>query len=84
MNPERIKSEFGNQLCFMGGISVQNVLSTGTAQDVKEEVKTRISQLATEGGYILSPGHPVLQVDVPLENILVMYRTAFQYGRYPL
>jgi len=84
MNPGWIKSEFGNQLCFMGGISVQNVLSTGTAQDVKEEVKTRISQLATEGGYILSPGHPVLQVDVPLENILVMYRTAFQYGRYPL
>jgi len=82
MDPGWIKSEFGNELCFMGGISVQNVLSTGTAQDVKEEVKTRISQLATGGGYILSPGHPVLQVDVPLENILAMYRTAFQYGRY--
>lgn len=84
MNPERIKKEFGARLCLMGGVSVQRILSTGTAQDVRAEVKKRIDQLAPGGGYILSPGHPVLQVDVPISNILEMYETAYQYGEYPL
>lgn len=84
MNPERIKKEFGEQLCLMGGISVQRILSTGTAQDVRAEVRKRIDQLAPGGGYILSPGHPVLQVDVPIGNILEMYKTAYQYGEYSL
>ena len=82
MDPLRIKKEFGDQLTLMGAISVQHVLSTGSAKDVKEEVKRRIDQLAPGGGYILSPGHPVLQVDVPVENILAMYETGFLYGRY--
>jgi len=28
------------------------------------------------------PGHPVLQVDIPTENIIAMYNTAFEYGKY--
>ncbi|HAL62544.1 MAG TPA: hypothetical protein DCP08_09090 [Chloroflexi bacterium] len=82
MNPAEIKREFGDRLCLQGGISVQDVLSKGMVQDVKEEVKRRIDQLAPGGGYILSPGHPVLQVDVPVENIAAMYETGFEYGRY--
>ena len=35
-----------------------------------------------DGGYILSPGHPVLQVDIPTENIITMYQTAYKYGKY--
>ena len=34
------------------------------------------------GGNILSPGHPVLQDDVPVENIITMYETAYEYGFY--
>lgn len=82
MDPAGIKKEFGDRLCLQGGISAQNVLCNGTVQDVEEEVKRRIDQLASGGGYILSPGHPVLQVDVPVENILAMYETGFEYGRY--
>lgn len=38
--------------------------------------KQRILEaLKPGGGYILSPGHPVLQDDIPVENILAMYET---------
>ena len=38
-----------------------------------------IDILAPGGGYILSPGHPVLQDELPVENILAMYETAYDY-----
>lgn len=82
MDPAEIKQAFGDRLCLQGGISAQDVLSGGTVENVEEEVKRRIDQLAPGGGYILSPGHPVLQVDVPVENIVAMYQTGFEYGKY--
>lgn len=82
MEPGEIKKEFGDQLCLRGGVSAQDVLSTGSPENVREEVKRRIDQLGPGGGYILSPGHPVLQVDIPTENIITMYRTAREYGKY--
>jgi len=82
MNPKEIKEEFGDKLCLRGGISVQKVLSKGTEHEVREEIKKRIEQLAPGGGYILSPGHPVLQVDIPTKNIIAMYEAAQEYGSY--
>ncbi len=82
MDAAELKQEFGDCLCFMGGISAQYVLSQGTIEEVQAEVRQKINLLAPGGGYILSPGHPVLQVDIPTENILTMYETAFEYGRY--
>jgi len=82
MDPLEIKKEFGNQICLRGGISVQNTLSHGSVQDVKDETKRILDNLAPDGGYILSPGHPVLQDDVPVENIITMYDTAYEYGFY--
>ena len=82
MDPPAIKEEFGEKICLRGAISAQEVLSKGTVEDVREEVKRRIEQLAPGGGYILSPGHPVLQVDVPTENIVAMYEAAAEYGGY--
>lgn len=80
MNPLDIKKEFGDRLCLRGGISVQQVLSHGTVAEVEAETQRIIQHLAPGGGYILSPGHPVLQDDVPTENIIAMYETAFKYG----
>ena len=34
------------------------------------------------GGYLLSPGHPSLQMDVPPENIVAMFDEGRTYGRY--
>jgi uroporphyrinogen-III decarboxylase len=41
-----------------------------------------LEALKPRGGYIFSPGHPVLQDDIPIENIIAMYETGFQNGFY--
>ncbi|MCK4678013.1 MAG: hypothetical protein KAT48_07790, partial [Bacteroidales bacterium] len=39
MDPVEIKKEFGDQICLRGGISVQNILTNGSVQNVKDETK---------------------------------------------
>jgi uroporphyrinogen decarboxylase len=50
---------------------------------VVAEVKQRIAQLASYGGYILAPSNH-LQADVPAENVVTLFETARQIGAYPL
>ena len=83
MHRRRLKAQFGDRLSFMGGIDTQRVLPFGTPDDVRREVKRRISDLVPGGGYILAPVHNV-QAEVPPENLVTMYRHALQVGCNPL
>lgn len=82
MDPLKIKDKYGLQINLRGGISVQNVVSCGTVDDVKAETKRIVNAMKRGGGYIFSPGHPVLQDDIPIENIVAMYQTGYKYGLY--
>ncbi|MDD4192292.1 MAG: uroporphyrinogen decarboxylase family protein [Mangrovibacterium sp.] len=82
MDPVKIKGKYGKQITLRGGISVQNVISRGTVDEVKAETRRIVEALKPGGGYILSPGHPVLQDDIPAENIVAMYETGCEFGRY--
>lgn len=75
MNPLIIKEKYGHQICLRGGISVQNTLTLGTVDEVQTETKRIVEALNVDGGYILSPGHPVLQDDIPVENIIALYQS---------
>ena len=79
---QSVKVEFGDRLCFMGGIDIKKAM-IGSVSDVEEEVKKRISTFAPGGGYILTPANH-LQKDVPPENISALYDFGYKYGRYPL
>ncbi len=83
MEHARLKREFGDRLAFHGGIDVQGTMPFGTPQDVAEEVRQRIHDLASGGGYILAPSHN-LQADVPPENIVALRDAVREYGRYPI
>ncbi len=83
MNPYRLKEEFGDRLCLHGSIDTQRTLPFGTPQDVAREVKERIKFLAPGGGFILGPSQDLLP-DISVENIVTMYKTAKQYGKYPI
>lgn len=83
MDPSRLKESFGRKLAFHGAISQQQVLSKGTPDQVREEVKRRIRELGQGGGYILAAAQTIVP-EVPAENIIEMFRTARQYGTYPL
>jgi len=80
MNLIELKAEFGDRVCFHGGIENQRILPFGTPEDVRAEVRHCIDALASDGtGYILAPCHN-LQVNTPVENILAMYEEAWRYG----
>jgi uroporphyrinogen decarboxylase len=82
LNAAALKREFGERLAFSGGVSAQEILPFGDVEAVRAEVRRVVDALAPGGGYILSPGHPCFQVDVPVENIVAMYEEGFVYGRY--
>ena len=82
-DPEDLKKRFGKQLAFYSNLCNQTILPHGTPQQVREDVIRKIRALAPGGGYIISGGHNI-QADVPPENILALFDTAWHAGRYPL
>jgi uroporphyrinogen decarboxylase len=82
MNLAEAKSQFGDRLAFLGGIDIVRALP-GSRQDVVDEVRQRISQLARGGGYVLAPANHV-QADVPVENLVTLFEAARRYGSYPI
>jgi len=79
----RLKREFGDRLSFCGAIDTGWVLPSGKPDDVRQEVRRRIADLAPGGGYILAAVH-CIQPDVPPANIIAMLDEARVAGRYPL
>lgn len=72
MSPEKLKADFGDKLCFHGGIDTQQLLSSGSAEQIAAEANRYCTTLGDNGGYILAPSH-LFQPDVPPENILAFY-----------
>lgn len=64
-----LKSTFGNNLAYYGGISTQTVLPYGSPEDVRNAMRDCINRLAPDGtGLIVAPSHRMM-TDIPLENI---------------
>ncbi len=82
MSSAELKRDFGDKLCFHGGIDLQEAMP-GTREDVRREVECRIDAFGPGGGYILNPANHI-QNDTPAENIVELYRYAKEYGTYPL
>jgi uroporphyrinogen decarboxylase len=83
MNPEILKKKWGSNITFCGAIDTQKILPLGSTLDVENEVKNKIKIFAPGGGYILASVHNI-QGDVRPENIISLFRTAQEFGRYPI
>ena len=82
MDTAELKREFGKDLCFCGGgVNTQEILPRGTPEQVRDEVKRRLDDLAPGGGYIFAAVHNI-QADVPPENLQAMVETLQTYGKY--
>jgi uroporphyrinogen decarboxylase len=80
MDPIALKQDYGDRLCFQGGVSVQTTLPFGTLEDVEKETEELIRILGKNGGYILGPSHAI-QAGTPPENIIAMFDTGMSF--YP-
>lgn len=84
MDTAKFKKLYGNDITIWGGsCDTQHVLPYGTVQEVKDETKRRIDDLAPGGGFIFAPIH-VIQNGVPPENIMAWWETLQEYGTLSL
>ena len=79
MDYGRIKAEFGRDIAFHGGISIQKTLPYGSVEEVRNEVRDRIAKLADGGGYLLCTAHNI-QTDTPMENIEALFQAYAEFG----
>ncbi len=83
MDTELIGRLYGDKLCFHGAIDSQGVLSNGTPDEIRAEVRKRIKDLGQGGGYLAAPSHNI-QSNVDPRNVVTMYEAIHEYGKYPL
>jgi len=82
MDPADLKRRYGRQLVFWGGgIDAQHVLPRGTPAEVAAEVRRNLQAFMPGGGYIFNNVHNV-QGEVPPENIVALFDTAYEHGFY--
>jgi uroporphyrinogen decarboxylase len=75
MDSAELKREFGNDITFWGGgVDTQHVLGQGTPNEVRADVRRRITDLAPDGGFVFATVH-CIQANVPPENIMAMIET---------
>lgn len=82
-DPIRLKRDYGDKFVFYSNIANTTVLPRGNPHDVAQEVTKKIQALAPGGGYVFSGGHNI-QADVPPENIVSLFDTAYMAGQYPI
>jgi uroporphyrinogen decarboxylase len=82
MDTKILKNRFGRDIVFWGGgCESQTTLCSGTPQEVRDEVRRRIDDLAPGGGFIFSGIHNI-QNGVPPTNLMAMWETWREHGSY--
>lgn len=72
MTPAR---DFGGRIAFLGGIDTQELLVSGTPQQVRDDVK-RVVKETLRPCVIISPSHECILPNVPPANIAAMAEAA--------
>lgn len=72
MQLDKLRKKFGNNICFHGGIDVQNLIPFGKPGDIKNYIDKISDLFGSSGGLILGPSHDIT-IDSPLKNILAIY-----------
>jgi hypothetical protein len=78
-----LKAEFGHQVAFVGGVDL-NVLSYGSVEDVRQVTLRALAAAGPGGGFILGSSSEELYDALPAENVITMFETTRECGRYPI
>ena len=83
MDLGEVKRTDGERICLMGNVDCAEILTWGSVEDVREDVKRCMRQAATGGGYICMSSNSI-HSSVRPENYKAMIEAAREYGRYPI
>jgi uroporphyrinogen decarboxylase len=78
MKPAVLKERYGEDIVFHGGIDTQHILPRESPEAVYEHACDIMNILGKNGGYIFAPSQ-ILQSDIPVENIVAMYRAVKEF-----
>lgn len=81
MAPAYLKQRFGDRLTLHGCISTAGPVASGSVAETVAVCRETLAVMMPGGGYCFSPTH-ALQDNSPTANVVAMYETAHQYGRY--
>ena len=76
-----VKQRYAARLCPIGNVDNKYVMSTGTIEEVENEVKECMRIGKPGGGYILSTDHSIHD-GMPYENIMAYLEAGKKYGAY--
>ena len=82
MDINEVKARYGDKLALIGNIDT-NLLTLGTPDQVREQVRQRICDLAPGGGYAVG-ANPGISYYVRPENYDAMRQAVFDFGEYPI
>jgi len=79
MDQAKIAREFGGKITFCGAIDDQHLLSAGSPQEVKDQVRRTIDLLGKPYGnsYIVAPAN-VVTPEVPFENLRALFEACYE------
>lgn len=77
-----IKRRFGDQVCLVGGISVDR-LSRGTPDEIEGLVRHAINTAAPGGGYMVASSNSIASYCRAV-NVRAMAEATLRYGHYPI
>jgi len=83
MDINGIKQAYGSRISILGNIDLGYTLTRGTPEEVREEVRQRIHDLAPGGGYAVASSNSIPEY-VPLINYNAMRQATFEFGKYPI
>lgn len=83
MDIRELKAEIGGRACLIGNIDLGSTLTRGTPEEVAEEVKQRIRDVAPGGGYCIGSSNSIPYY-VPVRNYRAMVEAALEHGAYPI
>jgi len=83
MDLAEVKRRHGDRLTLCGNVDAARVLTFGTPQQVRQEVRRCLRQAAAGGGFILASSNSI-HSQVPPDNLRAMLDAAREYGQYPI
>ena len=75
-----LKKKWYGKIAFFGNIDVV-LLTTGTKEEIKVEVKKHLDGLKEGGGYIIGSSTSIFK-GIPPKNYLAMVNAAIEHGKY--